>query len=343
MEKFCLHQNKGKLQLEKNNQKLNCDNKLGRYFGYKFWQKDHYLNLKAYYSMTVPFYSSFTPYIAVRYCPKMVKQKTWLDIVVRVKRIGNNTVNLIGLMKYPNQTLVLVKRNNFKKLETRRDRQYMILIKSKQHLRDQYEMMIKITTKWQRINAVTKPVLNLTWRATVQFSNIVSFKCLSLPGEIKSLTVSSLSSGNKHFNVYWIHNNFFDLKTQPTKCSKDIIFQTDYTYCLIYKTVSQQNKNIAQQYTFFWNIYRSFELDTNSGKDIKGKESAKILKSWNKASDFCKMIGGNLPLIRTRNELLEIISIFKLSKDMPPVEAIFIGLTRNVTMKVKWTYIPTLS
>ena len=44
--------------------------------------------------------------------------------------------------------------------------------------------------------------------------------------------------------------------------------------------------------------------------------------------------GGHLPIVGDKNELAEIISLLKLSKTIPPVEALYIGLIRNSKHKV---------
>ena len=60
----------------------------------------------------------------------------------------------------------------------------------------------------------------------------------------------------------------------------------------------------------------------------------KVAKSWSEASYLCKSIGGFLPLIRNRGELDELITFLKLSQDMPPVEALYVGLRRNLKHQV---------
>ena len=48
--------------------------------------------------------------------------------------------------------------------------------------------------------------------------------------------------------------------------------------------------------------------------------------SWNEASQICKTMGGYLPYFTSRPDLEEILAIFKLSQDIPPIVQIFIGL-----------------
>ena len=56
--------------------------------------------------------------------------------------------------------------------------------------------------------------------------------------------------------------------------------------------------------------------------------------SWIEAANVCKEYGGHLPIIRSRNELHEIIALFHLTKIPPPLMTImFIGLV-NVAYEV---------
>ena len=126
----------------------------------------------------------------------------------------------------------------------------------------------------------------------------------------------------------------------------------EINYCLNYTSV--QNS-----YLYFWNftqylhcyyvpppwmrVYDRIESWAEVGFTIpknnkcpKQQSKAKVIKSWTEASQLCKLIGGYLPLIRNRDELDEIIAFLKLSKNMPPVEGLYIGL-RN-SFKTQVTY-----
>ena len=59
-----------------------------------------------------------------------------------------------------------------------------------------------------------------------------------------------------------------------------------------------------------------------------------LKRTWEEAFAMCSTIGGHLPEVRDRNELDELISLFQLSHDMPPVEAIYIGLYENSKVRI---------
>ena len=83
-------------------------------------------------------------------------------------------------------------------------------------------------------------------------------------------------------------------------------------------------------------IYLYFkENHPANGMKISKINSYKICLSWNEAAQLCKDTGGYLPYFTSRNELEQLIALMKFSKDIFPVEAIYIGLNLNTTIQVK--------
>ena len=55
-------------------------------------------------------------------------------------------------------------------------------------------------------------------------------------------------------------------------------------------------------------------------------------RTWKEASDLCrKIIGGHLPWFESKDNLHELLALFKLFKDMALVKAIYIGLRFNTS------------
>ena len=184
---------------------------------------------------------------------------------------------------------------------------------------------------------------------------------ISLPGSLSSITLESLNVfQNYAINVYWIHDLFRRSSYRPHNegfCSEEVMSKTNCNYCLNYTSV--QNN-----YLFFWNFtqylkcyfiidipvadYKSLYTYKHyskiwgnrgftvpkSNKCPTRQSKGKVIKSWKEASQLCKSIGGSLHIIRNRNELDEIIAFLKLSKDMPPVEGLYIGLRRSFKTQV---------
>ena len=53
-------------------------------------------------------------------------------------------------------------------------------------------------------------------------------------------------------------------------------------------------------------------------------------RSWNEASTLCKSIEGYLSYFHSQKELEDLLASLKLSKDIPAIEGLFIGLKYNL-------------
>ncbi len=53
------------------------------------------------------------------------------------------------------------------------------------------------------------------------------------------------------------------------------------------------------------------------------------LISWGQAYGMCKTMGGSLPLQTQRRELEEIVALIRITNQLPPLEAIYIGLYKT--------------
>ena len=58
--------------------------------------------------------------------------------------------------------------------------------------------------------------------------------------------------------------------------------------------------------------------------------------SWNEASEMCRGIGGYLPYFTFKEQLDELIALFKLSQAIPPIQALFTGLQFNAHRVSIW-------
>ena len=57
-------------------------------------------------------------------------------------------------------------------------------------------------------------------------------------------------------------------------------------------------------------------------------------KTWEHASELCRSAGGTLPILRSKEELDELITLLKVGKGLAAVEFIFIGLAFNIPVGV---------
>ena len=136
---------------------------------------------------------------------------------------------------------------------------------------------------------------------------------------------------------YWIHDNFQHIEYQngePSDCDNNSLsLSDDYSHCLNYSFVNKENKR-NHYFIFFQGFNRYPPRMVMNLHFIEFPTFNKILMSWIEANFYCKSIGGTLPIIRDKNELAEIISLLKLSKDILPLEGLYIGLIRNSKHKV---------
>ena len=76
-------------------------------------------------------------------------------------------------------------------------------------------------------------------------------------------------------------------------------------------------------------------LETNYNESVDLNASAYL--TWNEAHAACRSIGGELPYFNSRRELEELMAFLKLNAGIPPLKAIYIGLSNNFTAKVSYS------
>ena len=54
-----------------------------------------------------------------------------------------------------------------------------------------------------------------------------------------------------------------------------------------------------------------------------------VKKSWTEADELCRSAGGTLPIIRSKDELNELINLLQFEKGLPPIELIYLGFQFN--------------
>ena len=154
----------------------------------------------------------------------------------------------------------------------------------------------------------------LKWETYIILQRLVHHRYVSLPGEFISLDTQFKYSNIIYrkspqqialtwtFDKYNQYNHFF--YQNATECSENIKPKDSYI-CLKF---SSKNKN--KNYIIF-NFVSVNELR---------------MISWNEASESCKEMDGYLPYFIHKQHLDELIAFVKLSKDIPPTQALFIGL-----------------
>ena len=88
-----------------------------------------------------------------------------------------------------------------------------------------------------------------------------------------------------------------------------------FDYCVVLKVSNQKS------YLFFRKYYEPVNLIDKDSSLLK-----KWDKTWNEAFQLCESVGGQLPVFNSRDDLNEVLTIFKTRPYMPAVPAIYIGL-----------------
>ena len=283
-------------------------------------------------------------------------EESWFDVMITAARSEENSVKGVNCLKYFNFHESIFKRSNlFSKSVPGVSRKDSILVNLVQLERTRpVQIRIKILTRSTllKVNLKPKTIIDLEWTSVLSLFRDISGKTISLPGVLKSITLETLSYvKNNTINVHWIPDLFSRNFDQSYKrfCHKDLLTKTKSSYCLNYTS-------IQNSYIFLWNftqylkcylvLHPKWENISSLFEDVGFKISkgnkcptqqpkGKVIKSWKEAFNLCKSIGGTLPLLRNRDELEEIIAFLKLSKDMPPVEGLYIGIHGSFRSQVK--------
>ena len=127
---------------------------------------------------------------------------------------------------------------------------------------------------------------------------------------LRSTLQGSHNIGNEPLTLVWIkdnyirHDRFLEIKSE--KC----FIKAKPWLCIKTKV----NTTVG---------YREYYLITEKRK-LYYK-----LKSWNEAANACQLVGGHLPWFESRDSLHELLSLLKLSRHFPTIDAIYIGLRHN--------------
>ena len=138
-----------------------------------------------------------------------------------------------------------------------------------------------------------------------------------------------ISDPNQHLprvitiKALWLSNNYRNISKQSNLCEHEPYSIPTGITCFNFSL-----PGLKRNYLYFQESY------PDKSKLTWKINSFKNLVSWKEASDLCREAGGYLPNFRSRNELEELISLMKLSEDINPHEAIYVGLNFKNKEKV---------
>ncbi len=164
------------------------------------------------------------------------------------------------------------------------------------------------------------------------WSNELLFRCntehlVSLSGKMYEMGVEPMKSNGldgETLVVKWIHDAFntFSYTSYSHAFSCNASTDTFITgVCLNFSSANQ----FGRYYVILGKIstIKNIEFDSD------------FMVSWKGGSAICEEIGGDLPYFTNKEEQDELVALMKLSPDVYPMEALFIGLAGVDTQKVK--------
>ena len=160
------------------------------------------------------------------------------------------------------------------------------------------------------------------------FWELITGKVISLPDKMDAIIITLNQPVNDNIsgklNIMWIHDNYIKyvknsnpLLSEARRCYTNVDrYALGYKSCLNVSFINYSHYFILYSKEFG---YSGFDrLQNPSG-----------YTSWIEASELCTDVGGYLPYFTSREELDELLALLKLSPDIYPIEALYIGLTSN--------------
>lgn len=186
----------------------------------------------------------------------------------------------------------------------------------------------------------------LHWKAVSQLTERRNFEFITLPGEIMSIALrprTQIKSEQFALKLHWVEdkNKPFSqhLMTNNRSCFRE---NTHIKYDRKCPNFSHAlGGNMERIYLFSFprknlpivNPFYLKERDLTVRTKVIFEHSR---VSWVQASKVCRDAGGCLPSFMRRNDMEELIAFFKLTHELPPTEAVYIGLRyhrrRNVSL-----------
>ena len=148
---------------------------------------------------------------------------------------------------------------------------------------------------------------------------------LSVPEFYETLTIKYPKKEQQisHFflKVYYLTDAYWMERDNWKECVS-LSLSYKYSYCLNYSS----GINLKKYFLYFRNVIKH---------NVNGTLRSWEYKSWHQANDFCKSVGGILPVFRNNKDLNEVLSMFKMH--LFPAEAICIEMTRDKKVNGKLT------
>ena len=166
----------------------------------------------------------------------------------------------------------------------------------------------------------------MNYLTTLKLNSYAKDHIISLPGEYESVEFefgwSKSVSLPKSILIQsiWLQDVYNSFKNFHHK-SPNLCKNNNFTDIFLFDYCLTLNVSNQKSYLFFRKYFETVD-------------SRKWDKSWNRAFQLCESVGGHLPVFNRRDDLDEVLAIFKTVRYMPVVPAIYIGLAFNEKREV---------
>ena len=172
------------------------------------------------------------------------------------------------------------------------------------------------------------------FQKTLKLDSYTRHHTVSTPGDYESVELevdnftNSLLPMATAIHATWlkdVHHSFRTFNQEsPTWC-RNTAFNKRFVhnYCHTIKVSNHKT------YFFFRKHYEPINYLAVFNSLLKKWDG-----TWNEASELCESVGGHLPVFNSRDDMEEVLTIFKTIHYMPAVPAIYIGLTSDESRNV---------
>ena len=250
---------------------------------------------------------------------------SWIDVIV-----WKNTTqsDLSGLKSYLSDITFLSQVRVYSN-KTGNLVEYILLFTLDQNFNNVSEVDDKSIQLYFRSETNKNFDIYLTLKWQVPLSNLKVGQFISLQEKLASMSMLLCTNDVNHtviipVKTFWIHDNYkkfsYYVNTKGKKCIGVNNTSLYYSDCLSFQFSNGSHSRLNTKKYILFNMYLVH------GKLMQYFKHHSPAYSWEESSQLCREAGGFLPSFTNRDDLQELLTLLKFSKDIPPLEAIFIGL-----------------
>ena len=260
-------------------------------------------------------------------------RRGWIDIIAETVESHYQEI-MLNTAIYPDESIELWNISaEFYPVKSRPSDREDILLQLQPHTADSFEDTNIVLTISSEYNIPREYLMWMTaihehveqlWQGHLQFSRQNLIHVVSLQGECKQVFVQTVENNtNATINIHWMKttNQKFHFYTDAR-----LVRSWRNHYCFKYVT-SDSDKP--------WDVLPSLDFAFIYQITIFYEQKTGFRGTWLEAYELCKRFDGFLPILRSREELDQLISVLKLPMvPPPPMKIMFIGLIIHQVRKV---------